>query len=36
VERHKGWLRNLASGFLMEMAIYALKYLAFYEPGKFE
>ncbi|WP_276496514.1 CPBP family intramembrane glutamic endopeptidase [Pontibacter litorisediminis] len=36
MERHKGWLPNLAVGFLIGFCVYALKYLAFYELGKFE
>ncbi|MCX2740197.1 CPBP family intramembrane glutamic endopeptidase [Pontibacter anaerobius] len=34
--RHKGWLLHLGIGFLVGFLVYALKYLAFYELGKFE
>ncbi|WP_266202239.1 CPBP family intramembrane glutamic endopeptidase [Pontibacter kalidii] len=36
MERHRGWLQNLALGFLIGFGVYALKYFAFWRLGKFE
>lgn len=34
--RDKGWLQNLGIGFLVGFSVYAIKYFAFFELGKFE
>ncbi|AKD05245.1 CPBP family intramembrane glutamic endopeptidase [Pontibacter korlensis] len=36
VRRHRGWLQNLGIGFFVGFLVYALKYLTYYELGKFE
>ncbi|WP_018477689.1 CPBP family intramembrane glutamic endopeptidase [Pontibacter roseus] len=33
---HQGWLKNLGLGFMLAFTVYALKYLVFYQMGKFD
>ncbi len=36
LQRHNGWLKLLLTGFILGLSIWALKYLVFYQMGKFE
>ncbi len=36
MQRQRGWLRHLGIGFVLGSSVYALKYLVFYEFGKFD